>query len=253
MSTVANRIRASGSRRFERRRQHRRGSTSGSVSHTTVTAVDQILRSRRLDLAVALLFGWTGAVSNRHDRESSTATRASVGRNAMGRGSCDAVDGKVAVVTGGANGIGLAMGRHFAGHGMSVMLADIQRGPLDAAVAPLRGRRARRRRLRHRRDEARVGRTPCRRDDAHVRRACTWCATTRASVRAGRRCCGSTRRTTGVGASTSTCRRRVGDQGVRAAHDRRAARRVTSSTRRRATVASRRWATRRSTRRRRAR
>ena len=28
------------------------------------------------------------------------------------------VEGKVAVVTGGANGIGLAMGRHFAEHGM---------------------------------------------------------------------------------------------------------------------------------------
>src|SRR5439155_27344342 len=31
------------------------------------------------------------------------------------------------------------MGRHFAGQGMSVMLADIQPGPLDAAVARLRG------------------------------------------------------------------------------------------------------------------
>ncbi len=49
------------------------------------------------------------------------------------------VDEKVAVVTGGANGIGLAMGRHFAEHGMSVMLADIQSGPLDDAVANLRG------------------------------------------------------------------------------------------------------------------
>lgn len=49
------------------------------------------------------------------------------------------VDEKVAVVTGGANGIGLAMGRHFAERGMSVMLADIQSGPLDDAVANLRG------------------------------------------------------------------------------------------------------------------
>ncbi len=48
------------------------------------------------------------------------------------------VDGKVAVVTGGANGIGYAMGRHFAEHGMKVMLADIQSGPLDDAVAKLR-------------------------------------------------------------------------------------------------------------------
>jgi NAD(P)-dependent dehydrogenase (short-subunit alcohol dehydrogenase family) len=49
------------------------------------------------------------------------------------------IEGKVAVVTGAAGGIGLAMGRHFAAHGMRVMLADIQPGPLDAAVAGLRG------------------------------------------------------------------------------------------------------------------
>jgi NAD(P)-dependent dehydrogenase (short-subunit alcohol dehydrogenase family) len=49
------------------------------------------------------------------------------------------IEGKVAVVTGGANGIGLAMGRHFAEHGMNVMLADIQPGPLDDAVTTLAG------------------------------------------------------------------------------------------------------------------
>jgi NAD(P)-dependent dehydrogenase (short-subunit alcohol dehydrogenase family) len=48
------------------------------------------------------------------------------------------IEGKVAVVTGGANGIGLAMGRHFAEQGMKVMLADIQPDPLDQAVAGLR-------------------------------------------------------------------------------------------------------------------
>jgi len=48
------------------------------------------------------------------------------------------VEGKVAVVTGGANGIGLAMGRHFAEHGMKVVLADIQPGPLDEAASALR-------------------------------------------------------------------------------------------------------------------
>jgi len=48
------------------------------------------------------------------------------------------VEGRVAVVTGGANGIGAAMGRCFAEHGMSVMLADVQRGPLDDAVGALR-------------------------------------------------------------------------------------------------------------------
>jgi NAD(P)-dependent dehydrogenase (short-subunit alcohol dehydrogenase family) len=49
------------------------------------------------------------------------------------------IEGKTAVVTGGANGIGFAMGRHFAQAGMQVMLADIQSGPLDDAVATLRG------------------------------------------------------------------------------------------------------------------
>ena len=48
------------------------------------------------------------------------------------------VEGKVAVVTGGASGIGLAMGRHFAEHGMSVMVADIQPDRLGAAVEGLR-------------------------------------------------------------------------------------------------------------------
>jgi NAD(P)-dependent dehydrogenase (short-subunit alcohol dehydrogenase family) len=48
------------------------------------------------------------------------------------------VEGRVAVVTGGANGIGLAMGRCFAEQGMSVMLADIQGEKLDDAVATLR-------------------------------------------------------------------------------------------------------------------
>ena len=35
--------------------------------------------------------------------------------------------GKVAVVTGGASGIGLAIGTHFAAEGMKVALADIER------------------------------------------------------------------------------------------------------------------------------
>ncbi len=48
------------------------------------------------------------------------------------------IEGKTAVVTGGANGIGLAMGRHFAESGMKVMLADIQPAPLEGAVSALR-------------------------------------------------------------------------------------------------------------------
>jgi NAD(P)-dependent dehydrogenase (short-subunit alcohol dehydrogenase family) len=46
---------------------------------------------------------------------------------------------KVAVVTGGASGIGLAMAEAFAGAGMKLVLADIERGALNDAVASLSG------------------------------------------------------------------------------------------------------------------
>ncbi|HVV40503.1 MAG TPA: SDR family NAD(P)-dependent oxidoreductase [Nitrobacter sp.] len=46
--------------------------------------------------------------------------------------------GKAAFVTGGASGIGLALGRVFAAQGMKVMLADIEAGALTAAVEDLR-------------------------------------------------------------------------------------------------------------------
>jgi len=47
------------------------------------------------------------------------------------------VDGKVAVVTGGAGGIGRAMGEVFGRAGMKVVLADVQPEPLDKTVAEL--------------------------------------------------------------------------------------------------------------------
>lgn len=47
--------------------------------------------------------------------------------------------GKVAVITGGASGIGLAMARRFGAAGMALVIADIEPGPLDAAEAALRG------------------------------------------------------------------------------------------------------------------
>lgn len=48
------------------------------------------------------------------------------------------LDGKVAVVTGGAGGIGRAMGECFAREGMRVVLADVQPTLLDETVAELR-------------------------------------------------------------------------------------------------------------------
>jgi len=47
------------------------------------------------------------------------------------------LDGRVAVVTGGASGIGLGMARAFAGQGMKLVLADIESGPLAEAAAGL--------------------------------------------------------------------------------------------------------------------
>src|SRR2546421_8065434 len=44
----------------------------------------------------------------------------------------------VAVVTGGAGGIGRAMGERFARAGMRVVLADVEQGALDEAVSAMR-------------------------------------------------------------------------------------------------------------------
>lgn len=49
------------------------------------------------------------------------------------------LDGKVAVITGGASGIGLAMARRFGAAGMRLMLADVDEASLGDAAASLRG------------------------------------------------------------------------------------------------------------------
>ncbi len=48
------------------------------------------------------------------------------------------LEGRVAVVTGGAGGLGRAMGERFAGEGMKVVLADVQAEPLARTVAECR-------------------------------------------------------------------------------------------------------------------
>ena len=48
----------------------------------------------------------------------------------------DDLAGKVAVVTGGASGIGLAMAQRFAAEGMRVVLADVERPVLRAGRRP---------------------------------------------------------------------------------------------------------------------
>jgi NAD(P)-dependent dehydrogenase (short-subunit alcohol dehydrogenase family) len=50
----------------------------------------------------------------------------------------DGFDGRAAVITGGANGIGLATAREFARRGARLMLGDIDENALDTAVATLR-------------------------------------------------------------------------------------------------------------------
>jgi len=50
--------------------------------------------------------------------------------------------GKVAVVTGGASGIGRAMSERFAAEGMKVVVADIEQAALDRAVAEMKAKGA---------------------------------------------------------------------------------------------------------------
>ncbi|MFI2345983.1 SDR family NAD(P)-dependent oxidoreductase [Streptomyces sp. NPDC019443] len=48
-----------------------------------------------------------------------------------------ALEGKVAVVTGGASGVGLGIAQEFVEHGASVVITDLQQAELDEAVAAI--------------------------------------------------------------------------------------------------------------------
>ena len=49
------------------------------------------------------------------------------------------LEDRVAVITGGASGIGLGMAKAFAAEGMKLVIADVERAALDSSVADLRG------------------------------------------------------------------------------------------------------------------
>ncbi|MCP5089263.1 MAG: SDR family oxidoreductase [Rhodobacteraceae bacterium] len=49
------------------------------------------------------------------------------------------IEGKTAIVTGAANGIGLEIARHFSDHGANVMLVDMDEDKLDAELAAIDG------------------------------------------------------------------------------------------------------------------
>jgi NAD(P)-dependent dehydrogenase (short-subunit alcohol dehydrogenase family) len=55
----------------------------------------------------------------------------------------DIFEGRVAVISGGASGIGLAMARRFAREGMHIALADVEDGALESAAKDLAARGAR--------------------------------------------------------------------------------------------------------------
>lgn len=47
------------------------------------------------------------------------------------------LQGKTAVITGGASGIGLAMAQQFGSQGMNLVIADVEQGALEIAMAQL--------------------------------------------------------------------------------------------------------------------
>src|SRR5690606_31800174 len=75
-----------------------------------------------------------------HDtvRDRPERPRGGAARGAAGGASMQDFEGRVAVVTGAASGIGFALAERFAAEGMKVVLADVEDAALDAAVQQLR-------------------------------------------------------------------------------------------------------------------
>jgi NAD(P)-dependent dehydrogenase (short-subunit alcohol dehydrogenase family) len=110
--------------------------------------------------------------------------------------------GQVAVVTGAASGIGLAMARRFAADGLKVVLADVEEGALEKAAATLRedGAEVHARVV----DVSEREQLDALAAETYEKYGAMSCATTRGSAPAPRAACGSTIRTTGSGPSPST-------------------------------------------------
>ena len=114
------------------------------------------------------------------------------------------LSGRVAVVTGGAGGIGRAMGERFAREGMAVVLADVEEGrstPPSTSCGPTPSRSAG---VVTDVADYDLGGAPCATGRSKPTGPSTCCATTPASGPGPRAPCGSTSSTTGAGPSGST-------------------------------------------------
>ena len=110
---------------------------------------------------------------------------------------------RVAVVTGGASGIGFGLATAFAAEGMKIVLGDIEAPALDDAVEKLQASGAEVIGVRTDVSDAAQVQASRRRRGRAVRRASTSRATTRVSARAD--CRGKCRSTRGSGCSAPTC------------------------------------------------